>query len=138
MRRSTGIQNERSGGLLWSKQQHTTHEHHAEILVHYRFHPRCGERLTVIRLHRWNAEAEAGYIARDSSGILTYVPTWMCEPSAAQFTIQSQPRVSLPALLALRRLIDAVLSSLVTHEGGNEQCDSNGFSEHSKFKVKHR
>jgi hypothetical protein len=35
----------------------------------------------------------------------------MCEPTAAQLTIQSQPRVSLPALLALRRLVDAVLSS---------------------------
>lgn len=95
----------------------------------------------VIRLHRWNGEAEAGYIARDSSGILTYVPTWMCEPSAAQFTIQSQPRLSLPALLGLRRLIDAVLSSLVTHEGdegGKEQCNSASFSEHSKIKVKHR
>jgi hypothetical protein len=62
----------------------------------------------------------------------------MCAPSAAQFTIQSQPRVSLPALLALRRLIDAVLSSFVTYEGGNEQCDSNAFSEHSKIKVKRR
>jgi hypothetical protein len=124
MKQSTGIQKEKNDGLHSSKQQHTAHEHPAEILVWYRFHPRCGEHLTVIRLHRWNAEAEAGYIARDSSGILTYVPTWMCEPSAAQFSIQSQPRLSLPALLVLRRLIDAVLSSFVTHEGGNDEVPS--------------
>jgi hypothetical protein len=62
----------------------------------------------------------------------------MCEPTAAQLTIQSQPRVSLPALLALRRLVDAVLSSFVTHEGGNDQCDSNAFSERSKIELKHR
>ena len=104
---------------LRTKQQHTTHEHPAEVVIWYPFHPRCGERLTVIRFHRWHGEV--AYIVRDGSGILTYVPTWMSEPSAAQFTIQSEPRLSVPALLGLRRLLDAVLSSFVAHEGGSNE-----------------
>ena len=91
-------------------------------MIWYRFHPRCGERLTVIRLHRWSGEV--GYIVRDGSGVLTFVPTWMSEPSAAQFCIQPEPRLSLSALLGLRGLIDAVLSSFAEHEGGSDETQS--------------
>jgi hypothetical protein len=45
-------------------------------------------------------------------GMLSNMPAWMSEPSAAQFDIHEPPRFSRESLNDLRRVLDAILSQL--------------------------
>jgi hypothetical protein len=45
-------------------------------------------------------------------GMLSNMPAWMSEPSAAQFDIHEPPRFSRESLNNLRRVLDAILSQL--------------------------
>ncbi len=89
------------------KQQHTAHQHPSEVTIYYRFHPRHGERVTVIRRHSFRGEA--AYVVQQSDGSLTHLPIWMTEPAAAGFAQVSDPRLPLQALLDLQCLVEAAL-----------------------------
>ena len=78
-------------------------------MVHYRFHPRHGEQMLVIRQHSYRGET--AYIVEQRDGTLTHLPIWMSDPESAKLDIVSDPHPSLEALLELRRVLDAVVSS---------------------------
>jgi hypothetical protein len=79
------------------------------VTVHYRFHPRHGEQMLVIRQHSYRGEA--AYIVEQRDGTLTHLPIWMADPESAKLDIVPQPHPSLEALLELRRIIDGAVSS---------------------------
>ena len=70
--------------------------------VHYRFHPRAGEEVEVVRRH------ERKYlVVRQPDGTLAYLPEWMTSPRAASFEVREVPALPREALSALRAAIDA-------------------------------
>lgn len=104
---------------------HTAHYYPCEITVHYRFHPRHGQKLTVDKRQEYRGEAV--YFIRLPEGPLAHLPVWMTEPAAADFNIVTDPRLSLEALMELRRLVYSALSSVspVVQSGENgERCEA--------------
>ena len=90
--------------------RHTAREHPTEAKVHYPFHPRCGETVTVRRRLLTNSVLTAVILQPDGS--LAFLPAWMMDESAAQFTIHESPTFSLAFLQSLRAEIDTLLTSL--------------------------
>lgn len=90
-------------------QQHTAHQHPSEATIHYRFHPGHGQRVTIIRRHRFRGEA--AYVVEQPDGSLTQLPTWMTEPAAALLRQVTDPLLPIQSLLELRRLVDVALPS---------------------------
>lgn len=91
-----------------SNQRHTAQPHLFDVTVHYRFHPRHGERLGVIRQHGFRGER--AFVVEQRDGTLTHLPMWMAEESASRLDIVAEPRFSLDALTALRRIVEGSLS----------------------------
>jgi hypothetical protein len=60
------------------------------------------------------------FIVEQRDGTLAHLPVWMAEPEAARCRIVSQPRIALAALLDLRRLADAALSSAAAEAPNGE------------------
>src|SRR5690606_24628852 len=56
-------------------------------------------------------------------GSLTLLPAWMTEPEAAALEVVSQPRISRDALISLRRIVDAAVSSQagMARDGGERE-----------------
>ena len=68
--------------------------------VHYRFHPRAGEQVEVVRRH------ERKYlVVRQPDGTLAYLPEWMTSPRAASFDVGEVPALAREALSELRGVI---------------------------------
>ena len=88
------------------------------MTVKYRFHPLRGGSYPVIRRHHFRNEV--CYVVRRPNGLTVSVPAWMTQPQAAAVEIAPYARVTLAALLELRRLTTIYLSSLAsrTHDGG--------------------
>ncbi|HEX7116093.1 MAG TPA: hypothetical protein VF193_13255, partial [Steroidobacter sp.] len=101
--------------------QHTAHALQFEITVHYRFHPRHRERLGVVKTQTYRGER--AYVIEQRDGSLTLLPAWMAEPEAAKLHIVSQPRISHDALISLRRIVDAAVSSRagMARDGGEHE-----------------
>ncbi|MBK5123813.1 hypothetical protein IQ288_28585 [Burkholderia sp. R-69980] len=76
--------------------------------MRHRFHPLAGERLAVVRLHYVNDEP--CYVIRRSNGTTVSVPAWMTELAAANVRVVEQSRLSIAALLELRRCVSTFLS----------------------------
>ena len=62
--------------------------------------------------------SERGYVVAQRDGSLTLLPTWMADPDAAGMAIVAQPRIDAQALIELRRIIDAAVSSQASPAGG--------------------
>jgi hypothetical protein len=76
--------------------------------VRYPWHALHGQALEVER--ELTADHERVYVIALPDGSLTHLPVWMTESGAAvPATVVRSPVVSVPALRALRRLLDAVL-----------------------------
>jgi len=89
-------------------------------MVRYRFHALRGGSFPVIRLHY--VHEEACYIIRRPDGRPLSLPVWMTQPQAATAEIVTRARLSRAALLEIRRLTTAYLSSLASQdsEGGQD------------------
>jgi hypothetical protein len=84
---------------------HTTHDPQSAKIC-YRFHPLYGTEVEVIRCLRKSASVIL--IVKLPSGVQIAVPEWMLIPLACdQLRIEDKPRISIYALIALRRLIDS-------------------------------
>ena len=83
--------------------------------VHYRFHPRAGEEVEVVRRH------ERKYlVVRQPDRTLAYLPEWMTSPRAASCQVREVPALPREALSELRAVIDAFfLSAKEPDEGGS-------------------
>jgi hypothetical protein len=74
-------------------------------MVHYRYHARFGEQVVILR--RFNGTHQLVQLSND---VRLAIPAWMLDPVAcAQLSDASHPRISVSALLTLRRLIDEPL-----------------------------
>lgn len=94
--------------LYSSNTQHSAQEHAFEVVVHYPHHPLAGKRISVIR-HLTYADRPHFVVEGPDNGRLL-LPAWMTEPAAGALPTVAIPRLSIDALLALRRLIDTQLS----------------------------
>ena len=65
--------------------------------------------MLVISQHSYRGEA--AYIVEQQDGTLTHLPIWMADPESAKLHIVAEPHPSLEALLDLRRVLDAAVSS---------------------------
>ena len=89
------------------------------MVIRYPFHPRFGERITVIGMNNYRGES---YLTiRQSDGTLALLPPWMADEDAARMRVVLKPALPHPVLVELLRLVDAALSSLTlsTREGGS-------------------
>ncbi|WP_309671769.1 hypothetical protein [Gemmatimonas sp.] len=76
--------------------------------MRYPWHALHGQALDVER--ELTADDERVYVIALSDGSLTHLPVWMTETAAAApATVVTSPAVSIAGLVALRRLLDAVL-----------------------------
>ena len=80
--------------------------HKSSVVVRYPWHPLCGRELEVCGRHVRGGEASLVVVLPD--GTRTEVPEWMTQVDASSGTeLVSSPTVSVSALGALRRLLDA-------------------------------
>ncbi|MBS0329871.1 MAG: hypothetical protein JSR30_08470, partial [Proteobacteria bacterium] len=93
-----------------AKQSHTAREQLVELVrINYPFHPRAGHEVEVLGRSRHGTEDFL--IVRQPDGTRAHLPQWMTLPTAGDVPTHSPPRLLLRCLLALRRELDAVLSS---------------------------
>src|SRR5438105_13076330 len=90
-----------------------------------RFHPRVGERLRIVRRHIFHDEVcfVLHPVDANPAGALPLaVPAWMTEEGSAHHEVVSMPRIAVTALVALRGLVDLILSSPapIVGEGGSD------------------
>ena len=106
------------------KQSHTARYHGSDATIHYRFHPRSGERVAIVRRER--LAGRSVLVIRQPDGTRAQVPTWMCEPAAAALSVKDRPRVALAGLRDLRLAVDAALSSFSSIEEGERRETDTG------------
>src|SRR5207249_10149138 len=111
---------------ILTKDRQTTHQTlQAEVVIRYCFHPRVGERFRIVRRHIVHDEIcfVVHPVEESAAGALPLaVPAWMTEEASAHHDIVSMPRIPVTALLALRGLVDLILSSPapIVGEGGSD------------------
>ena len=89
-----------------STRRHTATYHGELRTVHYRFHPRAGAQVEVVRRRR-----PAHLVVRQPDGTLSCLPEWMTRPEASAFDVRDVPVLPRRALAALRAVVDACFSS---------------------------
>lgn len=92
-----------------SGRRHSPHKRAFETAIHYRYHPRCGERVLVVGCRHHGGEAY--FILEQPDGSRALIPAWMANPQAVELETVAVPRIGLAALNDLRRLLDSLLSS---------------------------
>ena len=93
-----------------SNQGHTAQYHDADGRIFYRYHPRHGQSVEILKRQRF-AGTEV-FIVRQPDGTLTHVPCWMMQEAAAHHVVCPEPLLALPHLRDLRIEIDALLDVL--------------------------
>ncbi len=79
---------------------HTARYQGSEATIHYPFHPRSGERVEIIRRHRFRDKTM--FVVRQLAGTLAQIPAWMFAPAVAAAAVTDRPRVALEGLRDLR------------------------------------
>ena len=90
-----------------SNQGHTAQYHAAEGRIFYRYHPRHGQSVEILKRQRF-AGTEV-FVVRQPDGTLTHVPCWMMQEAAAHHVLGPEPLLALANLRDLRIEIDALL-----------------------------
>ena len=90
-----------------SNQGHTAQYHDADGRIFYRYHPRHGQSVEILKRQRF-AGTEV-FVVRQPDGTLTHVPCWMMQEAAAQHVLCPEPLLALSTLRDLRIEIDALL-----------------------------
>ena len=96
-------------------QGHTAQYHDVDGRIFYRYHPRHGQSVEILKRQRF-AGTEV-FVVRQPDGTLTHVPCWMMQEASAHHVLGSEPLLALANLRDLRIEIDALLVFL--------QSDSN-------------
>jgi hypothetical protein len=103
---------------LRSIPRHTAQKQRIDVLIHYRHHPRGGERVVVVREVR---HAGSLHFAVDlPDGTRGLLPEWMTEPSAARMPLVEVPTLPLTALRTLRATINARLLTFAPTNSSRE------------------
>lgn len=88
-----------------SGQRDTTQEQLFDVEIHYPYHPRAGERVTVVRSVRHRGRLHFSVDFPD--GTRGLLPAWMTQcGGVSRFPLVDLPRFPITALRALRALID--------------------------------
>jgi hypothetical protein len=91
-------------------QRHNARRPVLEARITYPFHPRCGERVAVVGRQR-HAGAEH-FVVRQPDTTLALLPAWMTmADTTLSATLVTHPRIAPDALVALRALVDSLLTS---------------------------
>ena len=93
-----------------SSSRHTAHEQPFKVVVRYPHHPLAGQRIAVIRCLKFAHVPH--FVIQGPDGCRALLPVWMTEHCAASLSLVEPPRLSIDALQALCRLINAQASSL--------------------------
>ena len=104
-----------------SSPRDTAQEQPFDVLIHYRYHPRAGERVSVVRRLRHGGSTH--FVVDQPDGTRGLLPAWMTEAWAAQLATMDLPRLTLPALRALRGVINSAPLSLSSSPTMREGCD---------------
>ena len=88
-------------------QGHTAQYHDVDGRIFYRYHPRHGQNVEILKRQRF-AGSEV-FVVRQPDGTLTHVPCWMMQEAAAHHVVRAEPVLALPHLRDLRIEIDALL-----------------------------
>jgi hypothetical protein len=115
-----------------SRQSHTAQYQEVEARVYYRFHPRAGQPVRVIKQAANRGQQFS--LIEQPDGTRAQIPAWMLEPAAGSLTIGSSPRLRLSALNDLRRIVCSVLSFPLCdqsiqggQDAGKQSTDAMGF-----------
>src|ERR1700746_1563768 len=73
-----------------SKQRHTARQHPIEGRIYYRFHPRCGENVLIVRQYAYRGLELV--VIPQPDGSVACIPAWMTHESAARSHFRSPPR----------------------------------------------
>jgi hypothetical protein len=97
------------------------------VVIHYPHHPRAGESIAVLR--RVLYAEHVHFVIEQADGSRVLLPEWMTEPWAATLPVVDVPGLSLDALRALCRLINANRvvsspSSTANHRGSDAAADT--------------
>ena len=92
------------------KQRHTAGYHSDGERIHYRFHPRCGDVVVIVRRQRF--QGGDVFVVHQLDGTLAHIPCWMMSEAAAHHDLRSEPRLPLESLRDLRIEIDSLLDFL--------------------------
>ena len=94
----------------------TAQEQRSDVLIHYPYHPRAGERITIVRtVHHAGSLHFTVDLPDGTRGLL---PAWMTEPEAAGLSLVDMPQV---AAWRATRASDPVDSPLLS--SGAFQCE---------------
>jgi hypothetical protein len=105
-----------------AKQRHNAGCPAFEVRIHYPFHPRKGQVVSVSFRRRFAGEDHLVVVQPD--GTLALIPSWMAEESAGSTILTASPRLVVGRLLELRTRLDALLAcsrgeSAPPAQGGN-------------------
>ena len=117
-----------------ARPSHTAHDLHSTRIC-YRCHPFYGIEVEVIR-HLRKIDAVI-LIVRLPGGMQVAIPEWMLNAQICdRFTNESEPRVSIDALLVLRRLIDAHRLGKTAPDHGCAESPSGGRNAQQRKSVR--
>ena len=96
--------------------------HKSSVVIHYRWHPLCGRELDVCGRHVRGGESSFVVVLPD--GTRSEIPEWMTRADAGNGArlVSSPPTVSVAALRALRRLLDAHMDGGEPSSGRNNSA----------------
>jgi len=87
-----------------TNRRYTAQKQPIEIIIRYPHHPRAGERIPVLR--RTTYADGVHFVVERPDGFRSAIPGWMTEPWAATLPEVNIPRLSLPALEDLCRIVE--------------------------------
>ena len=96
--------------LAQANQRYDAQYHDADGRIFYRYHPRHGRSVEILKRQRFGGLEV--FVIRQPDGTLTHVPCWMMRKAAAHYVVCPEPILALPHLRDLRIEIDALLDCL--------------------------
>ena len=87
-------------------QRHTARYHEYDGRIYYRYHPRHGQTVAILKQQRTRFEGLDVFVIRQPDGTLAHVPCWMMQEAAALHALCLAPQLPLAQLRDLRMEID--------------------------------
>jgi hypothetical protein len=95
-------------------------------MIRYRHHPYSGQEVEIIRRFR-RYVGDSVIVQIERSAVQLVVPVWMLDPVfCGRLRFQSEPRVSISALLELRELLDSQPSLPPSSKAVSSKRDGGG------------
>jgi hypothetical protein len=117
-----------------SGQIHSAHSRSSRVTIHYAYHPRCGESVTVLAQRKH--QGVLAYLIEQPDTTRTWLPSWMTQESAANLRCVEWPALSLAALEQLHTLVNHAVASpdhtlAGSHDDETQNADAGGSTDKS-------